>query len=53
MQPLIPSKRFDIFSPLTEGCSEGLGAFYFFFQTQRKKNKQEGKGDSNDIKQMR
>ena len=26
LQPLIPSKRFDIFSPLTGGCSEGLGA---------------------------
>ena len=25
--PLIPPKRFDIFSPLTGGCSEGLGAF--------------------------
>ena len=27
LQPLIPSKPFDIFSPLTGGCSEGLGAF--------------------------
>ena len=28
LQPLIPSKRFDIFPPcLTGGCSEGLGAF--------------------------
>ena len=29
LQPLIPptSKRFDIFSPLTGGCSEGLGDF--------------------------
>ena len=27
LQPLIPPKRFDIFSPLTGGCSEGLGAF--------------------------
>ena len=28
LQPLIPpTKRFDIFSPLTGGCSEGLGAF--------------------------
>ena len=27
LQPLIPPKRFDIFSPLTRGCSEGLGAF--------------------------
>ena len=27
LQPLIPPKRFDIFFPITEGCSEGLGAF--------------------------
>ena len=27
LQPLIPPKRFDIFSPLTGGCSEGLAAF--------------------------
>ena len=27
LQPMIPPKRFDIFSPLTGGCSEGLGAF--------------------------
>ena len=27
LQPLIPPKRFDIFSPLTGVCSEGLGAF--------------------------
>ena len=29
LQPLMPPiiKRFDIFSPLTGGCSEGLGAF--------------------------
>ena len=28
LQPLLPPKRFDIFSPLTGGCSEGgLGAF--------------------------
>ena len=27
LQPLILPKRFDIFSPLTGGCSEGLGAF--------------------------
>ena len=26
LQPLIPPKRFDIFSPITGGCSEGLGA---------------------------
>ena len=32
LQPLIQSKRFDIFSPLTGGCSEGLGAFCFFFK---------------------
>ena len=25
---LIPPKRFDIFSPITGGCSEGLGVFY-------------------------
>ena len=24
LQPMIPPKRFDIFPPLTEGCSEGL-----------------------------
>ena len=27
LQPLMPPKRFDVFSPLTGGCSEGLGAF--------------------------
>ena len=27
LQPFVPPKRFDIFSPLTGGCSEGLGAF--------------------------
>ena len=27
LQPLIPPKRFDTFSPLTGGCPEGLGAF--------------------------
>ena len=27
LQPLIPPKRFDIFSSLTGGCPEGLGAF--------------------------
>ena len=26
LQPLIPPKRFDIFSPISGGCSEGLGA---------------------------
>ena len=25
LQPLIPPKRFDIFPPITGGCSEGLG----------------------------
>ena len=25
--PLIPPKRFDIFPPITGGCSEGLGVF--------------------------
>ena len=28
----IPPKRFDIFSPITEGCSEGLGVSRFFFE---------------------
>ena len=32
LQPMIPPKRFDIFSPLTGGCSEGLDAFRFFFK---------------------
>ena len=33
LQPLIPpTKRFDIFSPITGGCSEGLGALRFFFK---------------------
>ena len=32
IQPLIPPKRLDIFPPLTGGCSEGLGAFSFFFK---------------------
>ena len=27
LQPLIPPKHFDIFSPIAGGCSEGLGAF--------------------------
>ena len=31
LQPLIPPKRFDNFSPLTGGCPEGLGAFSLFF----------------------
>ena len=34
-QLLIPPKRFDIFFPLTGGCSEGLGAFRFFFKPYR------------------
>ena len=33
LQPLIPPKLFDIFSFLTGGRSEGLGAFRFFFKT--------------------
>ena len=32
LQPLIPPKRFDIFPPITGGCSEGLGALRFFFK---------------------
>ena len=32
LQPLIPPKRFDIFSPVTGGCSEGLGVIWFFFK---------------------
>ena len=32
-------KRFDIFPPLTEGCSEGLDAFNFFFKQQSTKNR--------------
>ena len=28
-QPMIPPKHFDIFSPLTGGCSEGLDAFRY------------------------
>ena len=31
-QPMVPPKRFDIFSPLTGGCSDGLDAFRFFFK---------------------
>ena len=31
MQPIIESKRFDIF-PLTGGCSEGLDGFRFFLE---------------------
>ena len=36
LQPLIPSKCLDIFSPLTGGCSEALGAFRFFFKYNNK-----------------
>ena len=32
LQPVIPPKRSDIFSPLAGGCSEGLDAFRFFFK---------------------
>ena len=34
LQSMIPPKRFVIFYffPLTGGCSEGLGAFRFFFK---------------------
>ena len=32
LQPLIQPKRFDIFSPITGGCSEGLGVLEFFFK---------------------
>ena len=32
VQPMIPPNRFDIFPSLTEGCSEGLDAFRFFFK---------------------
>ena len=32
---MILFKRFDIFSPLTGGCSEGLDAFIFFFLSSR------------------
>ena len=37
LQPLIPPKRFDIFSHMTGGCSEGLGAFSFFFKQRSKR----------------
>ena len=29
---LIPPKRFDILSPITGGCSEGLAVVWFFFK---------------------
>ena len=40
-QLLIPPKRFDIFFPLTGGCSEGLGAFRFFFKEERENHQQQ------------
>ena len=38
-QLLIPPKRFDIFFPLTGGCSEGLGAFIFFFKHDKRRTR--------------
>ena len=37
LQPtmILPNKRFDMFFPLTRGCSEGLDAFRFFFEQQQ------------------
>ena len=35
LQPMIPPKHFDIFSPLTGRCSEGLDASRFFFKNKR------------------
>ena len=32
---LIPPKRFDIFPPITGGCSEGLGVVRFFFKKEK------------------
>ena len=32
---LIPPKRFDIFSPITGGCSEGLGVLCFFLNNSK------------------
>ena len=32
LQLLIPPKRFDIFFPITGGCSEGLDVLRFFFK---------------------
>ena len=33
LQPkILPTKRFDMFSPLTGRCSEGLDTFIFFFK---------------------
>ena len=32
---MISSKHFDIFSPLTGGCSEGLDAFRVFFKKKK------------------
>ena len=31
LQPLIPPKRYDIFPPITGGCSEGLGGCVLIF----------------------
>ena len=31
LQPMILPKRFDVFPPLTEGCSEGLDEFRYFY----------------------
>ena len=45
LQALIPPKRFGIFSPLTGGCSESLGAFWFFF----KNHNVLGKGQVNPL----
>ena len=37
LQPIIPpTKRFDIFPPLTEACSEGLHAFRFSLKKKRR-----------------
>ena len=32
LQPMILPERFDMFFPLTGGCSEGLDAFRYFFK---------------------
>ena len=39
LPPLIPPKCFDIFPPITGGCSEGLGAFWFFFKDMSNRKK--------------
>ena len=33
LQPMIPPKRFDMFSPLTGGCSKGLDTFRCFVRS--------------------